>query len=518
VTKKAVIASLKSDLDSNADKLELYYTEHNGVYPSALDANNCPSAPVVDTTTCLKASTGNELNYSGGGQSFTLIDTHISSGLAYQINESGDIVDTQDLPAKSLVYSFGLADSSDIARSVVRTSDGGYAIAGTVGNDAIISKISSSGNVSWSKKWGGVDTNDLAYSITQTSDGGYAIAGQTESYGAGDWDAFIAKFTSDGTLSWSKTWGGTNTDSAQSITQTSDGGYIISGTTYSYTAGNNDAFIAKFTSGGALSWSKTWGGTGADGAFSVVQTSDGGCAISGETDSYGSGDYASFIAKFTSDGTLSWSKTWGGTKADRARSIVQTSDGGYAVSGWTNSYGAGTYDAFILKYASDGTLSWSKTWGGTGFEFASSIIQSSDGGYAIAGETDSYGAGSYDAFIAKFAFDGTLSWSKTWGGTEYDTAQSITQTSDSGYVLAGYTNSYGSVYEDVFIAKYNSSVTIQNCSSPMCQSVSASISSPSNLISSPSATVLSPSATSSSPSAINSAVNLIRIAIVSASR
>jgi len=394
---------------------------------------------------------------------------------------------------------------NDFAESIIQTTDGGYAIAGNTasygtggGSEAFLAKYDASGTLSWSRTWGGTGT-DYAQSLIQTSDGGYAIAGYTVSYGAGNADALLAKYNSAGTLSWSRTWGGTVNDIAYSLTQTTDGGYAIAGYTANYGAGSDDAFLAKYDSSGTLSWSRTWGGTGTDYAYSLTQTTDGGYAIAGYTANYGAGGNDAFLAKYDSSGTLSWSRTWGGTGTDYAYSLTQTTDGGYAIAGYTANYGAGSNDAFLAKYDSSGTLAWSRTWGGTGSDYAQSLTQTTDGGYAIAGYTASYGAGSNDVFLAKYDSSGTLAWSRTWGGTGSDRAHSLSQTTDGGYVIAGWTASYGAGGYDAPFVKYDSTGNINGCSSPMCQSPTPTTSSPTPTTSSPTPTTSSPTPTTSSP-------------------
>ncbi len=320
----------------------------------------------------------------------------------------------------------------------------------------------------------------------------------------------MAKFTSDGTLSWNKTWGGDLYENVISITGTSDGGCAIAGFTQSYSAVayDMDVFVAKFTSDGTLSWNKTWGGTSSDAAYSIAQTSDNGYIVAGETNSYGAGSSDAFVAKFTSDGTLSWNKTWGGTSYDNINSIIQTADNGYAAIGATDSYGAGGRDTVLTKFTSDGTLSWNKTWGGASDDTSSSLVQTTGGDYIIAGSTDSYGYGngetiSHDIFASKFTSSGTLSWSKTWGGTDSDISDSITKTSDSGFAIAGETLSYGSGGWDALILKFKSDGSLDGCSAPMCTSPTATVTSPAATSTSPTgATSTSPVATVTTPSAV----------------
>lgn len=208
-----------------------------------------------------------------------------------------------------------------------------------------------------------------------------------------------------------------------------------------------------------------------------------------------------FLAKYDASGNLSWNKLWGGTGFDAGLSLVKTSDGGYAITGQTASFGAGSYDMFLAKYDSSGNISWNKLWGGTGSDIGLRLTQTSDGGYAVTGYTSSFGAGSDDMFLAKYDASGNLSWNKTWGGTSSDVSQSLTQTSDGGYVVAGYTTSFGVGSTDMFLIKTTSTGNINNCSSPMCQTPTATITTPSATITNPSATVTTPSATITTPTA-----------------
>ena len=172
--------------------------------------------------------------------------------------------------------------------------------------------------------------NERSMSHIQTSNGGFAAVGYTTSFGEINGDILLSKFNSEGTLSWSRKWGGaSNIDWAYSLIQTSDGGFAITGYTVSFGAGNADVLLVKFTSDGNLSWSKTWGGTDNDNVISIVQTNDGGLVVTGGTYSFGGASNNVFISKYTNDGTLSWSKTWGGTAYDSASSVIQTSDGGF---------------------------------------------------------------------------------------------------------------------------------------------------------------------------------------------
>lgn len=175
------------------------YKAENGSYPSSLDSNNCPTAPVSSTNRCLITSDGNTLSYTGDSDSYSLSVTDTSS-LTYMINQDGII----SAPADSFINA-----------------------------------------------WGGVGT-DKGYSLIQTSDGGYAVTGFTGSFGTSSYYMFLIKYNSNGELSWSKTWGGTGDDQGFSIVQTSDSGYAVTGYTSSFGAGSNDMFLAKYTLDGTI--------------------------------------------------------------------------------------------------------------------------------------------------------------------------------------------------------------------------------------------------------------------------
>jgi hypothetical protein len=306
---------------------------------------------------------------------------------------------------------------------------------------------------SFAKTYGGT-SYDRAYSVQQTSDGGYILAGRTLSFGAGNYDIFLIKTDAIGNIRWAKTFGGTSDDWAYSVQQTFDGGYIVAGYTESFGAGWYDIFLIKTDTNGNVQWAKTYGGTSGDVAFSVQQTSDGGYIVAGYTESFGAGGDI-FLVKMDANGSVQWAKTYGGTIDDYASSVQRTSDGGYIVAGYTYSFGAGYTDIFLIKTDANGNLQWAKTYGGTDYDWASSVQQTSDGGYIVAGYTWSFGAGGYDIFLIKTDASGNLQWAKTYGGTSSDGAYSVQQTSDGGYIVAGWTSG------DIFLIKTDANGNLQ---------------------------------------------------------
>jgi hypothetical protein len=357
------------------------------------------------------------------------------------------------IPATSPSPSFCKAicgPESEWGSSLIQTSDAGYAIAGTTYSfgagwgDVYVVKLDAKGNLQWTKTIGG-ENDDRGSSLIQTSDGGYAIAGSTRSFGEGWTDVYVIKLDAKGNLQWTKTIGGGDRDEGHSLIQTSDGGYAIAGTTYSFGAGSGDVYLVKLDANGNLQWTKTIGGPKSDWGESLIQTSDGGYAIAGNTESFGAGSKDVYVIKLDANGNLQWTKTIGGPKYQEGFSLIQTSDGGYAIAGFTISFGAGAWDVYVVKLNANGNLQWTKTIGGPKYEEGYSLIQTSDGGYAIGGFTESFGEGWKDVYVIKLDANGNLQWTKTIGG---GWGSSLIQTSDGGYAIAGATNCRGKDGED----------------------------------------------------------------------
>jgi hypothetical protein len=322
------------------------------------------------------------------------------------------------------------------------------------------------------------------------------VAGNTIIGGSGN-EALLIKTDAFGNVQWAKTYGGTLADIAHSVQQTSDGGYIVAGYTWSFGTGG-DILLIKTDANGNVQWAKTYGGTNNDYAFSVRQTPDGGYIVAGTTNSFGAGWSDIFLIKTDAFGNVQWAKTYGEAGYDEALSVRQTSDGGYIVASWTNSFGAGGGDVFLIKTNASGNLQWAKTYGGVNDDIAYSVQQTSDGGYIVAGATYSFGAGSNDVFLVKIDTFGNLQWVKTYGGTGSYQARSVQQTSDGGYIVAGRTGS------NVFLIKTDANGDIGSCSivssaiptlgiiSPRVDVASPSVSSPSLSVNSVSITDTSP--------------------------
>ena len=347
---------------------------------------------------------------------------------------------------------YGAIDS-DVGFSVQQTTDGGYIIVGGTSSygagssDVYLIKTDKYGDTLWTKTYGGIDS-DVGFSVQQTTDGGYIIAGGTSSYGAGSSDVYLIKTDANGDTIWTKTYGGVEFDVARSVQQTSDSGYIVAGYTWSYGAGIWDVYLIKTDSNGDTIWTRAYGGTESDQGYSVQQTTDDGYIIAGWTASYGAGDDDAYLIKTDTNGDTIWTKTYGSPHEDDAYSVQQTTDGGYIIVGMSHPTGLEEGDVYLIKTDMNGDTIWTKIYERSGFDFAYSVQQTSDGGYIVANNIN------YDNIqVIKTNVDGDTLWTTTYGGAKYDFAYSVQQTTDDGYIIAGWTDSYGAGSGDVYLIK-----------------------------------------------------------------
>lgn len=305
--------------------------------------------------------------------------------------------------------------------------------------------------IQWQKTFGGTNWESANW-IQQTSDGGYILAGETTSYdgdllGNGN-DCWIIKLNSLGVIEWNKTYGNSLSVGVNSVQQTSDGGYIFAG----YVNSNEDfVWIMKLNTNGTIQWERQILG---EGALCVRETSDTGFIIAAgsnesEATNHGNGDV--FVIKLNTNGATQWQKYFGGSSYDIASSIEETNDGGFIVAGTTSSndgdviINKGFFDFWVIKLNNSGTVQWQKTYGGNDNDHASSICQTADGGYIAIGQTSStnddvnLNPGGYSIWVLKLYANGNIQWDKTYGGTSVDVASNVQQTNDGGYIISGIT-------------------------------------------------------------------------------
>lgn len=371
--------------------------------------------------------------------------------------------------------------SFDYANAIDQTNDGGYIVAGySQSNDGNVSgnhgnydywvaKLDDTGNIEWQKSLGG-SKDDKAQSIHSTNDGGYIVAGYSESNDGdvsgnhGYYDYWVVKLDHFGNIEWQKSLGGTFFDFASSVQITGDDGYIVAGQSQSKDINVpdhhgmvefKDAWIVKLDLLGNIVWQKSIGGSSNDFANSIQTTSDGGYVFAGfsqsnDGDVSGNQGYDDFwIVKLDHGGNMEWQKTLGGSDLDQAYAVHAANDGGYIVAGNTQSNDGdilgyhGNYDAWIVKLDHGGNMEWQKPLGGNTPEDAYDVQLTSDGGYLMVGSATSNNGdvsgihGSYDAWVVKLNQSGLIEWQKTLGGTAKDVGFALTSTTDGAYVMVG---------------------------------------------------------------------------------
>lgn len=388
--------------------------------------------------------------------------------------------------------SYGGSHLDEVA-AIRQTSDGGYIMAGETSSsdnditanyglhDFWLIKIDLNGVMSWEKSFGGSQM-EKAHDVEETSDGGYIIAGESSSNDGdltnnyGNRDVWIIKVNSVGNIVWQKSYGGSSWDSAQSIEQTEDGGFIVAGESESTdgdVTGNHgglDFWIMKLDSLGNLTWQESLGGSSWDSAESIHQTSDGGYIVAGSSESndgnltLNQGDKDYWIVKLDPNGSIEWQRSVGGSEWDTSHSIQQTTDGGYIIAGESksndgdvaldhdglitsndnsNKIHGGDRDYWVVKLDSIGLILWQKLYGGSDWDAGKSVQETPDQGYIVSGFSNSFDInvtgnnGNWDYWIVKLTYTGSIEWEKSLGGSYHDFGVSIRLTNDGGYIVAG---------------------------------------------------------------------------------
>lgn len=364
--------------------------------------------------------------------------------------------------------SFGTSGNDD-GYSIRQTSDGGYIAAGSSdgsgagGQDMLFFRTDAAGNINWANTYGGTAA-DYARSVQPTTDGGYIIAGTTKSFvnGGSYEDMYLNKIDANGNLQWSNAYGATNYDCGNAVQQTADGGYAIVGTTY---VSNYDIRIVKTGNDGTMQWTKSYGGTNIDFGQNFQQTTDGGYIITGLTRSFGAGAEDIYLIRLDSSGGLLWTKTFGNSSAaisERAESVRQTTDGGFIIGGLSGSTGAGGNDAALIKTNSAGVLQWTKVYGGSASEWGHFVTETNSG-YLLGGRTWSFPS-TTNGFIVKTDAAGNMLWNRVWGNTAASEGiYGVQQTTDGGFIIAGDENGFGAGGVDSYLIKTDANGVSAGC-------------------------------------------------------
>ena len=380
---------------------------------------------------------------------------------------------------------------NESGQAVINTQDGGYAILGYAQSmdgdlnnktntsfDYWVLKFDQNDELQWQKPYGGSD-DDRGNDIIQTSDGGYAIIGFSKSMDGdisennGAQDFWVSRIDDSGNLLWQKSFGYLGADIGLSIIQSHDGGFLLTGVldvSASNGEGNSkssfykrhaggDYWVIKINASGDLQWSRYFGGTFTDTPYDAIQTSDSGYIIIGSSDSgdvdisNNKGTYDFWVLKISDTGDLLWDKNFGGSQSEEARSIVNTNDGNFIIVGDTRSndldvsINAGAADLWAIKISPIGDLIWEKTFGGSSFDVARSISKTQDGHFIISGSSRSLDGdltnnnGQNDAWVIKIDTNGKLFWQKSVGGSEIDFAYDAVELDNQSIITVGDSNS-----------------------------------------------------------------------------
>ncbi len=320
-----------------------------------------------------------------------------------------------------------------------------------------------SASMDWERSFGVGEHYNRAYSIAPSADGKYVVGGNTYSLDSHNYYSWLIKIDLFGKEEWHKEFSEFGNDLIFSVTNTSNQGYIAAGyTSLDSDTLENEVWLIKIDAQGNLQWNRTYGVAGNDKAFSVIQTSDGGYVFTGYTASLGDnfGDF--WLVKVDAQGNLVWSKTYGGAGTEGAYCVIQAKDGGYAIAGQTNTFGNGANDAWLIKTDASGKIEWNQTYGGIADDGVYSLIQTSDGNYVAAGYSYNVQNNQYTAWLVKTDSLGNLVWQKTYAAKTDTHALSLVQAEDCGYVLIGYTDAHGSLNSQVWIVKIDKDGNMQS--------------------------------------------------------
>jgi len=346
----------------------------------------------------------------------------------------------------------------DIAYDSIGLENGGALIVGMTKSwghgksDMLIVKIDKKGNPQFRFTYGG-KKNDEARAITKTSDGKFVVVGSSDSYTEyGDKDVYVVKFDKNGKKLWGKTFGGDRDDEAYDVIATKNGGVIVVGYTESYGQGYKDGYLLYLDKNGKEIWAKAIGGKDDDIIKGIAFSKAGGFFVAGTTRSFKAEGFDFYLVKFNKKAKYEFKRVLGGDEDDKFNAIVATDDGGCAVAGMTQSFDSKREDIDVMRFDKNGKLVWHKIFGFKSKEWANSITTTKEGGFIVAGTTKSFGFGGYDFYLLELNSKGSSIWANVYGAGDDEIANSVRPMPDGSYLVSGQTDSYGNGdYDFMFI-------------------------------------------------------------------
>ncbi|HII67837.1 MAG TPA: hypothetical protein HA302_07530 [Thermococcaceae archaeon] len=340
--------------------------------------------------------------------------------------------------------------------------------------DFWVLKLDKGGNVKWQKIYGG-SGSEWAISVATADNGDSIVAGFTNSFGAGYDDAWVLRLDANGNVKWQKTYGGNDDDLIRAVTTAPNGDIIATGYTYSFGAGYSDFWVLRLDENGNVKWQMTYGGNDEDYPVAIAVAPNGEIIVTGATLSFGAGGTDVWVLRLDANGNVKWQKTYGGSADEEAYAVAVAENGDIIVAGDTMSFGAGGADFWVLRLDANGNIKWQKAYGGSGDEDAWAIAIVENGDIIVTGESNSFGAGYYDAWLLRLDANGNVKWQKTYGGIDNDDiARAVLIAENSDLIVAGATYSFSVSEADGWVLRLPPDGNLQNCE--FCRDSNAQVS------------------------------------------
>jgi hypothetical protein len=342
---------------------------------------------------------------------------------------------------------------------VIEVTGGGYAIFGTKDmgatnlRDFWLIRTDVNGNHLWNHTYGGTEI-DRARNIIEVSTGGFALIGITESYGAGNIDIWLVRVDAAGNHLWNTTFGGPGDDNiVYAVVEATGGGFAIPSATDRFSPGNRDAWLIRTDASGNELWNQTYGGPQDDWADYMVEATGGGFTLQCTTTSFGAGGQDSWLVHTDASGNHVWNQTYGWSGNEISTSIIEVSGGGYAFGAITRSFDPYGDTLFVRTDASGNHL-WNQTFGGAFQDVLFGIDELSNGEFVLTGWSTSFGALDRDLWIVRTDASGNLYWHHTYGGPDIDYGLIIHEVVGGGFIVSGQTESFGGGLEDIWLLHF----------------------------------------------------------------